>query len=121
MLNKEDIKQYFFDALKNGHHLWSYDTAAMKASDLSDEFLIERVLLYLDIPELNLLFAVYPKEQIKEVFDWKICPLGPQYDCNNIFLAKIYFDIENADRYVKTQRKKGVQANLGYGRNTAKN
>lgn len=121
MVSKKDIKQHLFNALKDGHHLWSYNTANISVDDLSDEFLIEHVLLRLDLQELNLLFAVYPKKQIKEIWKWKMCSLEPYYHNSNILFAKIFFDIKNADRYVKIQSQRAVRANLGYGRNNKKN
>jgi len=118
---KEWAKQYLFEQLKNGHYFWSYDTSTMSVNDLSDEFLIEKVLLHLDLPELNLLFSVYPKKQIKEVWMWKLCALEPFHHWSNILFAKAYFDIKNVDKYIKTQSRRAVRANIGYGRNIPKN
>jgi len=112
MVNKDEIKQYLFNALKEGHHLWSYNHANVSVSDLSDEFLIEKVLLRLDLPEIGLLFSIFPKKQIKEVWKWKMCALEPYYHSSNILFARIYFDIKNPYRYLKMQSRRAVQANL---------
>ena len=121
MISKDDIKQHLFNALKDGRFLWSYDNAKMRADDLSDEFLIELVLLHLDLEDLNLLFSIYPKKQIKEVWKWKMCALEPRYHSSNVFFAKIYFDIKNADLYIKKQSQRAIKTNLGYGWDITKN
>ena len=121
MINKDVIKQYLFNTLKEKGCFWSYNHASMNVSDLSDEFLIEKVLLHLDLNELNLLFRAYPKEQIKEIWRWKVCSLEPYYHSSNIFFAKVYFNIKNAERYIKMQSRRAVRVNLGYGRNITEN
>jgi ABC-type transporter MlaC component len=52
---EKDVKQYLFRRLKEENSLWSYDVSKMKS--ISDEALIEHVMLYLDINDINRLFS----------------------------------------------------------------
>ena len=48
---KVDVRQQLFRKLKKENGFWSYDSSKMKT--ISDESLIEHVLLYLDIEDIN--------------------------------------------------------------------
>ncbi|MDR2729016.1 MAG: hypothetical protein LBB56_07770 [Chitinispirillales bacterium] len=112
MNNKKEIKKYLFNQLKAKHALWSYDYVSMKADSLTDDQLIEKVLLYLDMDDINVLFRLYPKEQIKDVWKQELCALEPRYHSSNVLFAGLFFGIKNPQRYVKTQCKKAIRNNL---------
>ena len=63
MIDKKQIKQYLFEQLKENYALWSYDRSSMTADSLTDEQMIEKVLLYLDMDEINILFQLYTKQK----------------------------------------------------------
>lgn len=94
-------KQFLVDKLMEQNAFWSYDGQAIKKSVVSDEFLIENVLLYLDIPEINRLFSMYPKEQIRQVWIEKLLPQGEYLFNLNKLLAWLYFGMKNEDEFVK--------------------
>ena len=48
---KDSVRQQLFRKLKKENCFWSYDMSKMKS--ISDEALIEHVLLYLDIDDLR--------------------------------------------------------------------
>lgn len=123
MAGKEHIKKYLLNTLKKGHYLWSYNNTKINVDNVPDDLLIEWVLLHLDLAEINMLFSIYPKKQIKEIWKWKMCALEPRYHNSNVLFAYIYFDIENGTRYVKMQARRAVDVKLGryHGRNTDKN
>ena len=51
------IKPYLIEKLKQEHCLWSYDNNSIH--DRLDDMLIELVMLYLDIDEINMLFSIF--------------------------------------------------------------
>ncbi len=63
---KNDIRQQLFRKLKKENCFWSYDMSKMKA--ISDEALIEHVLLYLDINDINKLFTLFGYKKVKRVW-----------------------------------------------------
>ena len=64
---KVDAKQQLFRKLKKENCFWSYDLSKMKS--ISDESLIEHVLLHLDIEDINQLFQLfgYKKAKVSQV------------------------------------------------------
>ena len=44
--------------LKEEHCFWSYDEQSV--IDVPDDILIEKTLVYLDIPEIDALFSLFP-------------------------------------------------------------
>jgi len=112
MFNKQEIKEFLFKKLIENCALWSYDRSGMTADTLTDEQMIEKVLLHLDMNEINLLFSIYPKQLIKKVWKQELCALEPRYHSSNVLFAGLYFDIKNPQRYVKVQSKRAVRNNL---------
>ena len=79
---------------------WSFDMD--KSTVIPDTVLIEKTLTYLDIEDIDLLFSIYPKSKIKNVWRNQMALQGEFYGRLNRFLAWMYFDIKNPDRYLKT-------------------
>lgn len=61
-MNKQEIN----DKLIEEKVFWSYDVK--KEDQVSDEVLIEKTLIYLDLDEINALFELFPYKKIKEVW-----------------------------------------------------
>ena len=68
--------------------------------------LIEKVLLHLDIDDINRLFSIYPKSKIKKMWQTRLCTLEPYFNGLNRLFACMYFDVKNPDRYIKRQLQK---------------
>jgi len=121
MISKDDIKKQLFEELRDKHYLWSYDTSEMNEHNLTDELLIEKVLMYLDMQFVNMLFFIYPKSFIKEVWKQNLCPLEPRYHSSNVLFGILFFDIKKPHRYIKVQANRMVQINIHqYERSSAK-
>lgn len=108
MKERENIKKELFDRLKEDHALWSFKNPDI--SQISDEILIEKVLLHLDIQDINKLFNIYPKSKIKYVWINNIIPLEPQYHSYNILFGAIYFNIKNPNRYIKIKANQHIKS-----------
>ena len=57
MSKQSGTKPYLVEQLKQQHCLWSYDCNSIQ--DIPDDVLIELVMLYLDIDEINMLFSIF--------------------------------------------------------------
>ena len=93
-------KDNLFKKLKADNHLWSYDNARLNS--ISDDVLIENVLLHLDIDDINILFQLYPYKKIKDVWKENIAIQGPRYYTLNKFYAWYYFHAKCPGAYVKS-------------------
>ena len=96
---KEDVRQLLFHKLQKENCFWSYDMSKMKF--ISDESLIEHVLLYLDIEDINLLFPLFGYKKVKRVWLDRVAPQGAMFRPYNILYAWYYFGAKRPEAYVK--------------------
>jgi hypothetical protein len=95
------LKKELLDKLLLGNTFWSYDVDPKLFDKVSDDFLIEKVLLHLDIDDIIGLFDIYSEKKIKEVWKSRLCPLEPYYHDLNLLLAGAFFHIKNPAQYIK--------------------
>ena len=96
----QDKRKQLLHKLKKENCFWSYDKSKMKS--ISDESLIEYVLLYLDIDDINQLFPLFGFKKVKRIWLDRVAPLGAMFRPFNILYAWYYFDIKRPDAYVKS-------------------
>ena len=94
------VKKQLLDKLKKENCFWSYDSSKMKA--ISDESLIEYVLLYLDIKDIDKLFHLFGYKKVKAVWLERVAPLGKMFRPFNILYAWYYFGAKRPEAYVKS-------------------
>ncbi len=100
-MSKNEVKYQLLAALKAQNCFWSYDVSALK--DVPDDVLIEKVLVYLDLPEINNLMALYGRNRVKRVFRERLVPQEEYLYTLNRFLAWYYFGVKQPDRYLRQQ------------------
>lgn len=99
MTAKDAIKSELLDKLKQEHCFWSFNSDSIK--EVSDDLLIEKTLLYLDMEEIRQLFSIFPFKKIKQVWRDYLLPQGEYLYTLNRFLAWYYFRVKNPDTYMK--------------------
>ena len=99
-MTQPQAKQQLIGLLKNEQCFWSYSPDSIDY--ISDDILIEKVLLYLDIPEIDQLFRIYPYKKVKQVWLDKLVPQLEYYYSLNRFFAWYYFHSKRPDQYVKS-------------------
>ena len=97
-----EIKHLLFEQLKEEHAFWSYNPDSIAASKISDEQLIALTMRYLDLPEINQLFLIFPKHKIKAAWQHILVPEGDYLYTLNRFFAWYYFKAKNPDSYIKS-------------------
>lgn len=103
---KSDIKKMLFEKLKEQNAFWSFDMSGQQ--DVSDETIILKTLIHLDIDDINLLYQRYSKRMIKKVWREQLVIQGDYYKSLNRLIAWLYFDIKDPDRYIKTITTKHI-------------
>lgn len=93
-------KQILFGKLKKKNAFWSYSNA----SDINDDLFIEKVMLMLDIDDINKLFSLYDRGFIRKVWEDKILRQEPYYHGLNRFFAWFYFGIEHPDEFINRRK-----------------
>lgn len=96
---KAILKQQIAAKLIDRKLFWAY--SPVKSSDIPDEILIEKVLIYLDIDDIDSLFRIFTWKKIKEVWLKEVLIQDPFYHSMNILLAYLYFHIRKPEDYIK--------------------
>lgn len=99
-MEAKDIRPYLIQKLKDEYRFWSCETDPI--CDVPDDILIEKVLIYLDLDDINKLFHILPYEQIRKSWRDNLIPLGERYYSLNRFLALYYFNVKRPGAYVKS-------------------
>ncbi len=102
-LEKIKTKIELIYSLKQKGGFWSYEEKALK--NLPENMLIEESLRMGDVPDILLLFRLFSKEKIRQVWKKRTIPDKRIY-ARNYYLAKIFFNIQNPDNYLKPLQKK---------------
>jgi hypothetical protein len=90
------------------HAFWSYDKSSIVI--IPDDVLIEKVLLHLDIEDVQALFYLFPKKEIKKVWQDVVIPRDPLYRNINKLYAFMFFNIEHPDRYIRYYKNKYIKS-----------
>ena len=109
-MQKEEIKSYLIKRLKHEHCLWSYNQDSVK--DMSDDVLVELVMLHLDIDEINLLFRMLPYAEVKRAWLENVVAQGERFYQMNVFFAWYYFHAKRPQSYVKAMSTKMLNHRL---------
>lgn len=80
--------------------MWSYDENSI--DHIPDDVLIEKTLIHLDMPEIKILFDIFPKNKIKRVWREQLVPRGDYLKTLNRFFAWYLFGIKKPDTYLKS-------------------
>ena len=97
----EEIRPFLIKKLKDEHRFWSYESDSV--NDVPDDILIEKVLIYLDLDDIDKLFQLLPYEQIRKSWIDNLIPLGERYYSLNRFLALYYFNARKPGAYVNSK------------------
>ena len=99
MKQDASVKPYLIEKLKQEHCLWSYD-------------LIELVMLYLDIDEINMLFSIFSYKKMKRAWIENVVAQGERYYNLNYFFAWYYFHAKRPRSYVKAMATRQLNKRL---------
>ena len=102
---KEDLKSRLVEQLKAVNAFWSYEPSSVK--DVPDDILVELVMRYLDMDEIDQLFQLYPAKKVKQAWIENMVPDERCYQLNKFF-AWYYFGIKNPGQYVKAMATRQI-------------
>lgn len=88
--------------LKEERAFWSYAQNSITAESVSDNQLIALTMRHLDLPEIKLLFDIFPYSQVKAAWKELLVPEGEYLYTLNRFFAWYYFKAKRPDAYLKT-------------------
>lgn len=97
--NKKETVAELFEKLKQVHAFWSFNDRDV--DEIEDDFLIEKVLVHLDIDDIIKLYHLFPEKDIMQVWKRKLLPNNEIYSSLNRFYAFWLFGIKDPDNYIK--------------------
>lgn len=98
----ERVKTELLRQLKAEHAFWSYDPDDISLDKIEDSQLIALTMRYLDLPEIKLLFHIFPTCKIKDAWKKFLVPEGDYLYTLNRFFAWYYFKAKRPDAYLKS-------------------
>ena len=107
---KEDIRKQLFRKLKKENAFWSYDIDSIK--DVPDGLLVELVMLYLDIEDIDKLFDLFSYKQVKKAWIENVVAQGERYYVLNKFFAWYYFGMKRPGAYVRSMATRELNKKL---------
>ncbi|MDR1022325.1 MAG: hypothetical protein LBL94_03490 [Prevotellaceae bacterium] len=101
MPDKQQIKLELFRRLASKHAFWSYNLCVLTPENITDEMLICKTLVHLDLEEIGRLLTLYGVQKVKEVWKKELCIQEPYYHNLNVMLAGIFFSEPHPTEYVR--------------------
>jgi hypothetical protein len=94
-----NVREKLIEKLKEEKVFWSY--GLMQDEQITDELLIEKVLLHLDLEDGRELFRIFHRKLIQKVWREALLTQEPLYHGLNRLYARLYFGLKNPDRYIR--------------------
>lgn len=101
------IKTGLIKKLKKANAFWHVEPVS--ESFVPDETLIQKVLEYLDIDDIRLLFLIFSSKEIKRIWREKMVRQEPFFHNLNRLYAVLFFNIRHPDRYISNQLNKNLK------------
>ena len=109
---KQELKRKLVEKLHKVNAFWSY--ANVSADDIPDEELIEKTFIALDLSDIILLFELYQRDYIRNVWRNKMAVQGDYLFNLNVMIALYYFDIKQPEKYLRRVEKEHLKQLLSY-------
>jgi plasmid maintenance system antidote protein VapI len=101
---KQSIRNHLCKELVSKNAFWSYDVKSFES--IPDEEIIEKCFTILDMDDIDLMFELYPRKRIQQVWKERMAIQGEYMQMLNIMIAMYYFGIKEPEKYLaKVERQ----------------
>lgn len=101
---KQSIRNHLCKELVSKNAFWSYDVRSFES--IPDEEIIEKCFTILDMDDIDLMFELYPRKRIQQVWKERMAIQGEYMKMLNIMIAMYYFGIKEPEKYLaKVERQ----------------
>lgn len=107
-MDNKQLRKKLGKRLIEENAFWSYDKSSIVI--IPDDVFIEKVLLHLDIEDVQALFSLFPKKKIQKVWQEVVLSREPLYHNLNRLYAFLLFDIKHPDRYIRYYKNKHIKS-----------
>lgn len=112
---KRYIRNHLCGQLVAKNAFWSFDVKSF--DDIPDEELIEKCFTVLDMDDIDLMFEIFPRKRILQVWRERMAIQGEYMQMLNIMIAMYYFGIKEPEKYlarIERQHFNNILKNSAY-------
>ena len=103
---KMSIRSHLCEKLIAKNAFWSYEVKTYDS--IPDEEIIEKCFTILDIDDIELMFEIFPRKRILQVWKEKMAIQGEYMQMLNIMIAMYYFGIKEPEKYLARVEKQHI-------------
>lgn len=103
---KMSIRNHLCEKLVAKNAFWSYDVK--NYDSIPDEEIIEKCFTVLDMDDIDLMFEIFPRKRILQVWKGKMAIQGEYMQKLNIMIAMYYFGIKEPEKYLARIEKQHI-------------
>ena len=97
--HKQKLRNRLCDRLVKCNAFWSYDVKSYDA--IPDEEIIEKCFMMLDMNDIELMFELYPRKRIRQVWQERMAIQGEYMKMLNVMISMYYFGIKEPEKYLE--------------------
>jgi len=101
-MDKGNIRASLIEDLRQQEFFWSHHLPDQ--DKLTDDWLIENVMLHSDLDAIYRLFDIFPEEKVKHIWENRLVPDIRNHSLNRLY-ALILFKISDPDKYLQEKIK----------------
>ena len=103
---KKSIRNHLCKELVSKNAFWSYDVKSFDT--IPDEEIIEKCFTTLDMDDIDLMFELYPRKRILQIWKDRMAIQGEYMQMLNIMIAMYYFGIKEPEKYLARMERKHI-------------
>lgn len=103
---KKLIRNRLCEELIAKNAFWSYDVKSFDT--IPDEEFIEKCFIVLDICDIDLMFELFPRKYIRQVWRERMAIQGEYMQMLNVMIAMYYFGIKEPEKYLAKVEKQHI-------------
>lgn len=103
---KKSIREHLCRQLMAKNAFWSFEVKSF--DDIPDEELIEKCFTILDMKDIDLMFELFPRKRILQVWRERMAIQGEYMQMLNIMVAMYYFGIKEPEKYLAKAEKQHI-------------
>jgi plasmid maintenance system antidote protein VapI len=103
---KKSIRNHLCKELVSKNAFWSYDVKSFDT--IPDEEIIEKCFTTLDMDDIDLMFELYPRKRILQIWKDRMAIQGEYMQMLNIMIAMYYFGIKEPEKYLARVERKHI-------------
>lgn len=104
--HKLSIRNHLCEMLVKKNAFWSHDVKSF--DDIPEEELIEKCFTALDMNDIDLMFEIFPRKRIQQVWRERLAIQGEYMQMLNVMIAMYYFGIKEPEKYLNRVEKRHI-------------